>query len=74
MTPEMQRALVDLSVFYDPDPANVFQRVLEAISAQYGGATAAVNLLDGDRVRFHAFVNPHPVLRRLGSLLIGDTY
>lgn len=70
----MQRAVVEISAFYDPDPAAVFERVLEAVVDRYGPTTAMINLVDGDRVRYRAALNLPRLLRRAGSLALGDTY
>ncbi len=74
MLPRKQQALVDLCGFHDPDPAVVFQRVLEVMAAEYGGTMAMINLLDGDVVRFRAVVNPHPLMTRYSSLALPHTY
>lgn len=74
MSPDMQRALVAISTFYDTDPAAVFRRVLEIIAGHYAGTMAMINLLDGDSMRFREVVNPHRLLRRARSLLLSETY
>jgi len=74
MLPRMQQALLELSGFYNADPAVVFQRVLEVMAAEYSGTMAMINLLDGDQVRFRAVVNRHPLMRRSSSLALSNTY
>jgi hypothetical protein len=70
----MQRALIELSAQFDPDPAAIFQRVLSAVSALYGGSMAMINLVDGEHVRFRAISEPHPALESIDFLPLSDTY
>jgi hypothetical protein len=74
MTPEMQRALVELSAFYHRDPSVVFRRVLEVIAMVYDGTMAMINLIDGDRIGYRDIINPHPLFRRYRSILLSDSY
>jgi hypothetical protein len=74
MTPGMQRALIELSTYYHPDPALIFRRVLQAVSAQYGDTMAMINLLEGDRIRYRDIVNPHPLFRRRNWTMFHDSY
>lgn len=74
MNQQKQDVLYRLSIFYDPDPAVIFQRVVEAIVEVYGNTMAMVNVLEGERVRYRAVMNPHPLLKRLGSLHLRDTF
>lgn len=74
MTPQMHETLYRLGVFYDPDPAVVFQCVVQAVSDYYGGAMSMINLADEKCVQFRAVVNPHPALAGITALPLGDTY
>ena len=74
MTPEMQRALLAISTYFDIEPAPVFRRVLEVISDQYGGTMAMINLIDRDRIGYREIINPHPLFKRYPSISINDSY
>src|ERR1044072_7948414 len=74
LTPTMQRALVELSACFHPDPSVVFRRVLEAMSEVYGRTMAMINLVEGDRVRYRDIVNPHRLLRGRREIFLGDSY
>jgi hypothetical protein len=74
VTAQMQRALLDLSAYYDVDPSAVFRRLLAAISDLYDGTMAVITLAEGERVRFRAISNPHPALGGLESLALQETY
>jgi hypothetical protein len=70
----MHRTLIELSTYFEPDPSAIFQRVLGAISALYGGTMAMINLVDRERVRFHAISEPHPTLMEIEFLPLSETY
>lgn len=74
MTIEMQRALMDLSVRFDVDPSVIFRHVLGAVSDLYGGTMAMLNVVEGESVRFREVVRPHRLMRRVGSIPLGDSY
>lgn len=76
MTPEMQRALIDLSTYFDIEPTRIFRRVLEVIAAQYDGTMAMINLIDRDRHRigYREIINPHPLFKRYPSISVNDSY
>ena len=74
MTPALQDALLTLSTFYHPEPEEVFQRILELITQQYGQTMAMINLQEGERLRYRAAANLHPALRGLDSLELERTY
>jgi hypothetical protein len=74
MTPEMQEALIRLSLCYSPDPAVVFREVIQTIADLYNGTMAMINLVDGDNLLFYQVVNPHPLLKDVASLPLKDTY
>ena len=74
VTPEMQRALLEVSTFYAADPAAVFRRVLEIVSRHYGGTTAMINVFHGDLIRFRDVVNPPPFFLTRSSIAFADSY
>jgi hypothetical protein len=74
MTPSMQRALLALGTYFDPEPSNVFRRVLEVIAEQYRGTMAMVNLVQGEQIGYRDAVNVHPLLRRGRSTDLSNTY
>lgn len=76
MKPEMQRALVELSAFYHTDPTVVFRRIVETLAAQYPGAMAMINLVEGERLVFREVARPHPLVAsgRVRSLRLTDTW
>lgn len=74
MTTQMQRALMELSVRFDVEPAETFRHVLGAISDLYGGTMAMLNVVEGESVRFREVVRPHRLMRRVGSIPLGDSY
>jgi len=70
----MQEVLYRISLCYDPKPDAVFERVVQEISAYYGGTMAMVNLTEGDRQVFRTVACPHRILKRVSSLPLEDTY
>jgi hypothetical protein len=74
MTSQMQRALIELSTSFDPEPSAVFQRIVATLSDLYGGTMAMVNLAERECVRFRAISNPHPALEGVDFLPFSDTY
>ena len=74
MTPQMQEVLYQMSLCYDPEPTKVYQKIAEAISHYYDGATSAVNLFDGNQVLFRTVVNPPPSLKRMNRAPTRYTY
>lgn len=60
MNQQMQNILLELSVCHDPEPEVIFRRIVQAIADIYGGPMALINLVEGERLRFRAVVNPHP--------------
>jgi hypothetical protein len=74
MTPRMQEVLYRLSLCYDPTPDVVFEKVVQEISAYYGGTMAMINLTEGDRQVARSVARPHRLLKRVSSLPLEDTY
>lgn len=65
MTPEMLETLYRISLLHAPEPDTVFREIAEAVSAQYGGTMAMVNVMEGNCIRFHTVINPHRIFDRL---------
>jgi len=74
MNLEMQRLLLELSVYHNIEPRTVFQRVLEVLTAYYPGAMAMINLVAGERIQIYATANPHPALAALTDVRFADSY
>lgn len=74
MTPQMHETPYRLGVLYDPDPAVLFQHVVQAVSDHYGGVMVIMNLAIERCIQFRAVVNPHPVLAGITALPVEETY
>jgi len=74
MTTEMQRVLLELSVFFDADPSVIFRHVLETISAFYGGTMTMINVRVGEKMIFKETVNTHPCLAGISSIVLSETF
>ena len=74
MDAEGQQALLELSAFYDTDPARVFERALEIVSRRFGDTMALLNLMKGDRLYYRSVVNPSPLAFTLESVFVGNAY
>ena len=69
----MLREVLELSTFFDPDPRAVYARIVDDVAAHYSG-TAMLNLLEGDRLRYHYVMSDIPALRTLTTLPLQDTF
>lgn len=74
MTPWMQEALYRISICYDPTPDAVFEKVVREVSDTYRGTMAMINLTEGNLQVARTVANPHPILKRISSLPLEDTY
>ncbi|MCC2667908.1 MAG: histidine kinase [Armatimonadetes bacterium] len=74
MFPDPQRALVELSCLFHPDPGVIYQRILEIITDRYPGTMAMLNLIQDGHVSYRAVLNPDPRLQHLTSLALTDSY
>jgi len=74
MRPDLQQTLFEISTYHHPEPQQVFHRLVTAVAEHHPGTMAMINLVDEDRIRFRAVVNPHAQLAGLDALALADTY
>lgn len=74
MTPQMQEALYQISLCFDPDPDAVFRQIVHTLSACYGNTMAMINLTAGERMVYRAVANPIPLFQKRDSLALQNTF
>jgi len=70
----MHAAIVELSVFFAPDPNVVCRRVVEIVGRFYPKATVMINVATGKRMVLCEAVNLHPAMQGLTSLTHHHTF
>ncbi|MBI3721795.1 MAG: hypothetical protein HY248_04505 [Fimbriimonas ginsengisoli] len=70
----MQRALLELSTFFDPDPKVICHRILEVLSDLYNGTMAMINLCIGEEQVIRDVVNTHPSLVGVSRFSLPETF
>lgn len=69
-----RQLLLDVSLFFHPDPEVSYRFVADRLSAFYGGATAAITLHQGAQIMFKYVANAPEWTRGLYSIPTEDAY
>jgi hypothetical protein len=66
--------LLEVSLFFHPDPEVSYRFVANRLSAFYGGATAAITLHQGPQILFKYVANAPEWAHGLGGIPTEDAY
>ena len=69
----MREILADLSAFLDPDPREVYKRVVEGVSSFYG-SNAILSILNGDTMEFHEVAGKEIVASGVRENVLEESY
>lgn len=69
----IQDLIQEISLFFDPRPSAVYQRIVRGLSDFYN-TTSVLSILEGDLMRFQAIASPIPEVAAMTQNELANTY